>query len=117
VAATGGSSVTITGGFSNVGKKDLILSAVVALQHGRLKVGDLPNADLLKKELQEYRLKLTKHGNETFEGAGRNDDLVYALALACWVWSHTKGDRDVLNTRRGGRPLGDPVGARDERYF
>lgn len=89
VTATAGGRVTVAGGSINVPKRDLITAAVVALQHGTLKIGDVPNADKLKEELAEYRSKLTRRGYETFEGGGRNDDLVYALALACWAWSRT----------------------------
>ena len=109
VAATGGGRVTIGGGFINVPKRDLIAAAVVALQDGRLKIGDVPNADKLKDELQEYRVKLTKKGNEQFEGAGRNDDLVYGLALACWAWSHTRKDDDVPNSNRGREPFANAL--------
>jgi hypothetical protein len=92
VAATSGGRVSISGGFINVPKRDLVTSAVVALQDGTLKIGDVENADLLIKELAEYRVKLTKKGHEQFEGAGRNDDLTYSLALATWAWSHTRKD-------------------------
>jgi hypothetical protein len=92
-SATSGGRVTISGGFINVPKKDLITSAVVALQDGTLRIGDVENADLLLKELAEYRVKLTKRGHETYEGAGRNDDLVYSLALATWAWSHTREEK------------------------
>ncbi|MDP9487935.1 MAG: hypothetical protein M3Q49_19450 [Actinomycetota bacterium] len=43
--------------------------------------------------MAEYRSKLTRRGYETFEGGGRNDDLVYALALSCWAWSQTRQER------------------------
>lgn len=109
VSATGGGRVSIGGGFINVPKKDLVTSAVVALQDGTLKIGEVENADLLLKELQEYRVKLTKKGNETYEGAGRNDDLVYALALATWAWSHTRKDDDVSHTNRSPRPFADAL--------
>lgn len=90
VNATGGGHVNISGGFINVPKRDLITAAVVALQDGRLKIGDLPGAELLISELKEYRQKLTARQNITFEGAGRNDDLVSSLALATWAWSQTR---------------------------
>jgi hypothetical protein len=109
VAATGGGRVSIGGGFINVPKKDLITSAVVALQDGTLKIGDVQDADLLLKELAEYRVKLTKKGNETYEGAGRNDDLVYSLALATWAWSYTRREKDVPHTDRGAGPFGDAL--------
>lgn len=113
VAATGGGRVTIGGGFINVPKRDLVIAAVVALQDGRLKIGDVPNADLLKAELAEYRMKLTARGHDTYEGSGRNDDLVYACCLAAWAWSFTGGEKvpapqprreqDAFE-RRGSRP-------------
>jgi hypothetical protein len=109
VAATSGGRVTIGGGFINVPKRDLVTSAVVALQDGTLKIGDVENADVLRKELAEYRVKLTKKGNETYEGAGRNDDLVYALALATWAWSHTRREQDVSHTGRSPGPFADAL--------
>lgn len=105
VAATGGGRVTIGGGFINVPKKDLVTSAVVALQDGTLKIGDVENADVLRKELAEYRVKLTKKGNETYEGAGRNDDLVYGLALATWAWSFTSNREEHHAGNRGNDPF------------
>ncbi len=101
VAATGGGRVSVGGGFINVPKKDLITSAVIALQDGTLRIGDVENADLLRRELREYRVKLTRKGNETYEGAGRNDDLVYSLALATWAWSFTGEDDRAPRTHRG----------------
>lgn len=95
VNATAGGSVNITGGYINVGKRDLITAAVVAMQNGVLRIGDVPNAGLLTTELEEYRVKMTRRGHEIYEGAGRNDDLVYALALACWAWSQTRGSATV----------------------
>ncbi len=105
VTATAGGHTTLGGGTIRVPKRDLITAAVVAMQHGRLRIGDVPSAELLKRELTEYRARLTRTGRETFEGAGRNDDLVYALALACWAWSHTRQERREDRSRApAGRP-------------
>lgn len=90
VTATGGGKVTRSGAFIGVPKRDLITAAVVALQDGRLKIGSVENADLLKNELAEYRVKLTARGHDTYEGAGRNDDLVFATCLAAWAWSYSR---------------------------
>ena len=90
VTATGGGRVTRSGAFIGVPKRDLITAAVVALQDGRMKIGGVPNADLLKTELSEYRMKMTARGHDTYEGAGRNDDLVFSLSLAAWAWSYTR---------------------------
>lgn len=99
VAATGGGRVSIGGGFINVPKRDLVTAAVVALQDGRLKIGDVPNADLLKTELAEYRVKLTARGHDAYEGAGRNDDLVYACCLGAWAWSFTREEHHERSRR------------------
>ncbi len=104
VTATGGGRTTIGPGGINVPKRDLITAAVVSMQGGRLKIGDVPNAELLKTELQQYRSKLTRSGHESFEAGGRNDDLVYALALACWAWSKTANPANVSTHGRGRRP-------------
>jgi hypothetical protein len=85
------------------------VSAVVALQDGTLRIGDVENADLLLKELGEYRVKLSKKGHESYEGAGRNDDLVYALALATWAWSYTRKENDVSHTNGSPRPFADAL--------
>ncbi len=75
-------------GWKNVPKKDLVATLQVLLQSGRLKIPrNLPLADLLAKELANFRVKITAAANETF-GAwrdGENDDTVLAAALACWV--------------------------------
>lgn len=89
VTATGGGRVTRQGPFIGVPKIELVNSAVVAFQDGRLKIGAVPNAELLTAELAEYRMKLTNRGHATFEGAGRNDDLVFATCLSAWAWSYS----------------------------
>jgi hypothetical protein len=94
VTATGGNHVSRNGAFIGVPKRDLITAAVVAFQNGRLKIGDVPNAALLKTELAEYRIKMTARGHDTYEGAGRNDDLVFATCLAAWAWSFTEGPNE-----------------------
>ncbi len=99
--ATGGERVTLEGGHVRIPKRELITSAVVALQDARLKIGDVPNAELLVGELQEYRARLTRTGHTSYEGAGRNYDLVYALALATWAWSITPEPRSNRTPRSG----------------
>ena len=49
-------------------------------------------AGLLRAELLNFRVKITAAANETF-GAwreGEHDDLVLAVALACWAGEHVK---------------------------
>jgi len=88
--------ITITGGHTvgegadrskHVPKKDLVGCLQILLQAGRLKIAkSLPEAAILVKELENFRVKITVAANESFEAwrDGDHDDLVLAVALACW---------------------------------
>ncbi len=90
-------SVTITGGLAvsqvgsgrwHVAKKELVSVLQVLLQTRRIHVADsLPEAKTLVRELQTFRVKITAAGNESFESWRErdHDDLVLAVALACWA--------------------------------
>ena len=72
-------------------KRDLVATLAVAMQQGRLKVAAvLPEAALLQEELQNFQVKMSVAGHDTY-GAGDdwregvNDDLVLAVGLALWV--------------------------------
>jgi hypothetical protein len=74
------------GGFL-VPKKDLVTGLQLALQARRLKVAPgLPDADQLGIELSAFRLRRVALGEteSTEWRVGRYDDLVFAVALACW---------------------------------
>jgi hypothetical protein len=67
--------------------KLLLVSTVQALLHdGRLQIQkDLPEAPILKLELEDFRATVTDSGRWTFGArSGAHDDLVLALALALW---------------------------------
>lgn len=72
----------------HVPKKVLVSTVQVLLQSRRLTIASqIPEAALLVKELQTFKTKITTAANETF-GAwreGDHDDLVLAVALACWA--------------------------------
>lgn len=89
VGITGGNAVSqATQREFGVPKRDLASIVAVLLQEGRLKwPAALPEARTLARELQNFRVKVTTAGNDTY-GAwreGLHDDLVLAVALACWV--------------------------------
>lgn len=76
----------------NVPKTELVSTLQVLLQAGLVKIDSrLLLADRLTKELQDYRVTITRARNETFgtETDSQHDDLVFALMLACWL-----GERD-----------------------
>lgn len=93
------SEVTITGGerahrYRDMGgtawsvpKQDLLMSVQVLLEREELKIArDLKEAGTLVKELMDVRAKQGARGRVRMgaDGHGEHDDLVIALALACW---------------------------------
>jgi hypothetical protein len=111
VTITGGQAATVQpDGSRHVPKKDLVTCLVGLLEDRRLKVAkSLPESRTLVDELLNFKVSITPAAHETF-GAwrhGQHDDLVLAVALACW-WAegisgrmHTPArlrDRDAANT-------------------
>jgi hypothetical protein len=70
-----------------VPKKDIVSVTQVLLQAGRLKIArTLPHAQLLARELVNFRSRVTAQTSESqLDWREReNDDLVLALAIAAW---------------------------------
>jgi hypothetical protein len=88
VTITGGHAVTVSeDGSYHVPKKELVTCLQVVLQGRRLQiVRSLPEAAALVRELQQFQVKITAAAHETFGvwREGQHDDLVLAVALACW---------------------------------
>ena len=85
---TSGDRETRDGDYYRVPKKDLITGLQVLLQLGALRIAaGLQHGPTLVKEMQEMRVKVTSSGHEQFEAwrEGTHDDLVFAVALACWA--------------------------------
>jgi hypothetical protein len=83
--------VTITGGekesAGSVPKRDLIAGLQVAMERRELRVAPgLKESGALIRELMDVRLGSTPSGRLRMgaDGFGEHDDLVIALALACW---------------------------------
>jgi hypothetical protein len=117
VMITAGTSQTQEGKFLHVSKM-LLISRVQALLHeGRLKIQkNLPEASVLMGELLDYRIQYTAAGHLTFNAReGRHDDLVLALAMACY---RAAGDgvayEGLLDYYRR---LAAPAGIPSPRYF
>jgi hypothetical protein len=89
-------AVTITGGERATGdsipKRDLIAGLQVLLESGKLRIGRLKEAARLKTELLDMRTSL--------RARSEHDDLVIALALACWRAKERKTE-----SMYGTRPL------------
>lgn len=88
VTITGGYEVVVTReGEYHIPKRDMISALSVLLQSGRLKISKkLPHAELLQREMENFRVKTTLRGHEQFEAwrEGEHDDLVMSLALCAW---------------------------------
>lgn len=87
-------AVTITGGERAgtsrqgdcVPKRDLMAELLVLLENRKLSIGKLQEGARLVRELGDVRMRISGSGRTRLgaEGAGEHDDLVIALALACW---------------------------------
>ncbi len=86
ITAGGKMSGSAFGGY-NVPKKELVSNLVIVFQADRLKIARaLPEAPVLVEELQNFKLKITTAGNDTYEAwrESDHDDLVLAAAMAAW---------------------------------
>jgi hypothetical protein len=71
----------------SVPKIELVTSIQVVQQDKRLVLPDSPETGMLLGQLADYQMRYSKAGNVQFgnvERAGKHDDLVSALGLACW---------------------------------
>ena len=71
----------------NVPKRDLIAGVQMLLEGNQLKIAKgLPEVESLVKELMDVRATGRASGRMRVgaDGSGEHDDLVIALALACW---------------------------------
>ena len=95
VTITGGAQAGWAGGCRTVPKRDLAGALQALLGQRRLDVSpSLPLAQVLAREMQTFTVKINiATGNESFE-AWRDrdhDDLVLAVATACWYGERTIG--------------------------
>ena len=119
--------VTITGGFNvvsayegyHVPKRDLVSAVQVLIESRRFKVANsLALADVLKREMENFKAKITRLG-ETYEAwrEREHDDLVLAVALALWYASKGEEHESFWQGGKkddGGNAEYDPLG-RGER--
>jgi len=88
VSITGGDTVHGEGRTWRVPKRDLVGVLQVAFQADRLKVANrLAEAKTLVEELLNFRVSISQSGHDSYEAwrSGTHDDLVLAVALACWT--------------------------------
>ncbi len=91
---SGSISGSVYGGYK-VPKRELVSNLAILFQSDRLKIAKaLPEAAQIVEELQNFKMKITLAGNDTYEAwrEGDHDDLVLAAAMAAWygekkLWS------------------------------
>jgi hypothetical protein len=82
---TGGHAEGYADGFYRVPKRELLVGLQVMLQSEELRIAaDLPEAAALVRELGGMRVEISESGREGWR-SGAHDDLVFAVALACWA--------------------------------
>ncbi len=95
---TGGSGVGFGNGALNVPKRVLVSNLAILLQSGRLKIGkNVEEAEALIEELQNFKMKISLAGNDSYEAwrESDHDDLVIAAAIAAWFGE--KAQSSLLN--------------------
>ena len=94
-------AITMTGGErangGSVPKRDLLTEVQVLLESGKLAIGKVKERARLMKELTEVRVQMSGAGRVRMgaDGYGEHDDLVIALALACWQAKGNSGGGTV----------------------
>ncbi len=88
IQIVGGATVSRENGVTRVPKRNLVSTVQVYLQSKRLKIASqLPEAETLTREMQNFQVKITDAANDTYGAwrTGTHDDLVLASALALWT--------------------------------
>lgn len=88
VTIHGGDAETFVDGYYRVPKRNLCGRLAVMLQEKELRIAaELPLADVLIRELLNFKVSISKTGHDTYAGDWRereHDDTVLALGLALW---------------------------------
>jgi hypothetical protein len=101
ITITGGDSVTkAEGGGLRVPKRDLASAPLVLMQNKQLKIAEgLWLKDTLQRELLNFKVKINiATGHDSYEAwrEGDHDDLVLAVAMACWCGERFLGTQESL---------------------
>ena len=94
VMITGGGSAHEKERFWHVPKRDLVVGLQVMFEQKQLRIAaQIPETGLLLKELSNMRVKVSDAGHDSYAGRDAvHDDLVLAVALACWRARRKKYD-------------------------
>jgi len=80
--------------FTNVSKRQIIENLAIEIERGTISFPDIPE---LTNELSIYTFEQLPSGALRYSAPdGMHDDIVTAMALACWAWSRTRGGTDSV---------------------
>jgi hypothetical protein len=99
VVFTAGDTARHENGIYRVPKKDLVHGLIVLFENQRLRLlDDHPEAPALVNELANMRVKITGESHASYEAWRQNqhDDMVFALALACWRGRYSEPKAPVI---------------------
>jgi hypothetical protein len=90
ITITSGRAIKASEDGMHVPKKPLVTCLLGLLQNRRLQIPrKLPEANLLTREMLNFQMRITPSANEVFgTRRGEHDDIVLAIALACWFAEH-----------------------------
>jgi len=111
---TSGNEATKDGKIWNIPKRDLIHNLVVLFQSGNIRIArSLPTADILIKELLNFKLKVNiATGHDSYEAwrEGVHDDLVLSVAMGAYVAKgEVRGAQPTLEMAAGYSSLTLPI--------
>jgi hypothetical protein len=91
VNITAGREVNETSDALNIPKRDLIMATLISFERGFIEfAGNMPELPTLINELQNFEMKFTAKGNDSYSAKGANhDDMIIALSLAVWSARNT----------------------------
>ncbi len=100
----------------NVSKRDLVSILLLMFESGRLELSDKdPFTPVVRQELINFRMKISTKAKISYEAwrEGEHDDLVLALAIACW-YAHYTGGGEQRVMRLSRRQDWDPLAFGEE---
>jgi hypothetical protein len=111
ITISGGSEVGGSGHHLSVPKRDLINTTRVMLEQHRIRIAArLPDAAVLAKELEDFRVTFSDNGHPSYAPASSqgHDDLLLALSLALWTAENKRAPIPMRTYRARGRiPTGE----------
>jgi phage FluMu gp28-like protein len=102
VTISSGERESFIGGMWSVPKRDLMSGVQVMLEQGEIRIArELRDSAALVRELMDVKMTMSASGHVRLgaDGSGEHDDLVIALALACWM-SNRKVRPEVHGRKR-----------------